>query len=69
MLIKRGYQFVPLEEALKDKVYRQPEEFKGKWGISWLMRWALAKGKNSVLPDEPTVPDFIAKEYEAAQKK
>jgi peptidoglycan/xylan/chitin deacetylase (PgdA/CDA1 family) len=68
MLKKRGYQFVPLEEALKDEVYRQPEEFKGKWGISWLHRWALAKGKNSVLPDEPTVPDFIAKEYEAAQK-
>lgn len=68
MLKKRGYQFVTLEEALKDEAYRQPEEFKGKWGISWLTRWALAKGQNSVLPNDPTVPDFILAEYEKAQK-
>lgn len=64
MLKNRGYQFTTLEEALKDEVYRLPDEFQGNWGVSWLTRWALAKSKNSVLPDEPTMPDFVAEEYE-----
>ena len=62
MLAARGYKFVTLEEALKDEVYRLPDTFTGRAGISWLHRWALAKGREYILPDEPKVPDFVMKE-------
>ena len=61
LLRKRGYECVTLEEALKDKAYSQPETFTGKAGISWLHRWAIARGKENILPDEPRVPDFVMK--------
>ena len=64
MLKKRGYEFITLENALTDEVYKLPDSYTKSWGISWLRRWALAKGKQNVLPDEPDVPDFVAKEYE-----
>ena len=61
MLKKRGYRFITLEEALKDEVYQLPDTFVGRAGISWLHRWALAKGRENVLPDEPMTPDFVLK--------
>lgn len=61
MLKKRGYQFVTLEEALKDEAYRLPDTFTGRAGISWLHRWALAKGRENLLPNEPKTPDFVLK--------
>jgi peptidoglycan/xylan/chitin deacetylase (PgdA/CDA1 family) len=61
MLKKRGYKFVTLEEALKDETYELPDTFTKKNGISWLHRWALAKGRENILPDEPKVPDFVLK--------
>ncbi len=33
-----GWQFIPLEEALKDPVYSEKDLYVGKWGISWLKR-------------------------------
>ena len=67
MLKKRGYKFITLENALTDEVYKLPDAYTKNWGISWLHRWALAKGKTNVLPDEPNVPNFIADEYEKFQ--
>jgi peptidoglycan/xylan/chitin deacetylase (PgdA/CDA1 family) len=61
MLAKRGYKFITLEEALKDEAYKLPDTFNRKAGISWLHRWALAKGRETVLPDEPKTPDFVMK--------
>ncbi|MBK9529806.1 MAG: polysaccharide deacetylase family protein [Acidobacteria bacterium] len=61
MFKRRGYHFVDLETALKDDAYRQPDKFVGGAGISWLHRWALDRGRENVLPDEPTVPDFVLK--------
>ena len=61
MLVKRGYKFITLEEALKDEAYKTPDTFNRKAGISWLHRWALAKGRENVLPDEPKTPDFVMK--------
>ena len=61
MLKKRGYRFITPEEALKDEVYQLPDTFVGRAGISWLHRWALAKGRENVLPDEPMTPDFVLK--------
>ncbi len=61
MFEKRRYKFVDLETALKDEAYSKPDNFLGRGGISWLHRWALDKGRESVLKDEPTVPEFVLK--------
>ena len=63
MLKRRNYKFVTLKEALSDEVYKQPDLITQNWGISWLHRWALAKGKEHVLKDEPDVPEFIVNLY------
>ena len=61
MLKKRGYQFVTLENGLTDEAYKLPDTFTKRAGISWLHRWALEKGRESVLPGEPKTPDFVLK--------
>jgi peptidoglycan/xylan/chitin deacetylase (PgdA/CDA1 family) len=61
MLKKRGYKFITLEEALKDEAYKLPDTFTKRSGISWLHRWALAKGRETVLPNEPKTPGFVLK--------
>jgi peptidoglycan/xylan/chitin deacetylase (PgdA/CDA1 family) len=43
-LAQLGYSFVPLEEALRDEAYRSPARASGRFGPSWLARWARAKG-------------------------
>jgi peptidoglycan/xylan/chitin deacetylase (PgdA/CDA1 family) len=61
MFRSRGYRFVSLEDALKDEAYRLPDTYIGPAGISWLHRWALERGKEFIVPNEPTVPDFVLK--------
>jgi len=61
MYKKRGYKFVSLEEALTDEAYKLPDNFIRRNGISWLHRWAIEKGRENVLPDEPKTPDFVLK--------
>lgn len=61
MFRRRGYRFVTLEEALKDEAYRLPDTYVGPAGISWVHRWALEKGRDWVLRDEPKVPEFVLK--------
>jgi hypothetical protein len=61
MFKKRGYKCVDLDTALKDDAYRLPDTYIGPAGISWIHRWTLAKGKEFLEPNEPTVPDFVLK--------
>lgn len=61
MFKRRGYKVVDLETALKDEAYRLPDTYIGPAGISWLHRWARDKGKEFIIPDEPTVPEFVLK--------
>lgn len=61
---KRNYKFVSLEDALKDEAYKLPDNFVKRNGISWLHRWALDKGKDYILQNEPNVPDFVMKAAE-----
>ena len=58
---RRGYKFIDLDTALKDDAYRLPDEYVRNAGISWLHRWALAKGLEYLVPDEPRVPDYVMK--------
>lgn len=61
---KRNYKFVTLEEALKDEAYKLPDNWVKPSGISWLHRWALDKGKEFLVPNEPQVPEFVMKASE-----
>jgi peptidoglycan/xylan/chitin deacetylase (PgdA/CDA1 family) len=53
----RGYQFVTLDEAMKDAAYERPDTFAGPGG-SWLSRTATVMGRKLTL-QRPTVPDWI----------
>ncbi|MBX2916115.1 MAG: polysaccharide deacetylase family protein [Cyclobacteriaceae bacterium] len=56
-----GYAFISLGEALQDKAYETEITRFGKWGISWIDRWALSQGKgNDFFKGEPVVPDYIS---------
>ena len=57
MMRRRGYQFVTLEDALKDDAYRHPDEYAGPVGISWLQRWLVTRGKG--FRKEPYLPEYM----------
>ena len=65
MMKRRGYAFISLEEALKDKAYELPDAQATK-GLSWIHRWRLAKGLP--LQMEPSEPEFIARLFSARQR-
>lgn len=61
MYKKRDYKFITLDDALTDEAYKLPDTFVKRNGISWLHRWALARGRENVLANEPKTPDFVLK--------
>lgn len=56
MIRKRGYTFISLEQALRDKAYALADAQSSK-GISWIHRWALAKGME--MRQEPREPEWL----------
>ena len=56
-LVRRGYRFVSLAEALEDDVYRLPDTFVGAPGNSWLNHWEITAGRKPV--PTPSPPDWI----------
>ena len=58
---KRGYAFIPLDEAMQDEAYQRPDTFAGPGG-SWLSRTATVTGK-PLTPEtrdaRPVVPKWI----------
>jgi peptidoglycan/xylan/chitin deacetylase (PgdA/CDA1 family) len=65
MMKRRGYRFISLEEALKDKAYGLPEAQAMK-GLSWIHRWMLAKGLQ--MKPEPTEPEFVSRLFNTRQR-
>jgi len=60
MFEKNQYEFVPMDEALRDKAYQTQVTVYGNLGISWIDRWALSQGKKGdFFKDEPTTPNYI----------
>jgi peptidoglycan/xylan/chitin deacetylase (PgdA/CDA1 family) len=57
MLVRRGYRFVSLEEALKDEAYRLPDKFVGVPGNSWFNHWSITTGRKPV--PTPAPPEWI----------
>ena len=65
MMRRRGYAFITLEEALKDKAYSLPDAQANK-GLSWLHRWMMAKGLPVKM--EPLEPDFVSKLFQTRRR-
>jgi peptidoglycan/xylan/chitin deacetylase (PgdA/CDA1 family) len=61
MFVRNGYSFITLNEALTDAAYQHDVNVFGRWGISWIDRWALSekRGKD-FFKDEPATPKYIA---------
>jgi len=55
---RRGYHFITLDEALEDPAYAQPDPYVGRYGNSWLHRWAQGNGRE--VRWEPDAPDWIS---------
>ncbi len=56
----RGYRFVSLEEAMRDPAYQRADTFTGRFGPSWLHRWALTEKKpKAFYAGEPEVPKWV----------
>ena len=58
MMQDRGYNFISIDEAMKDPVYSRSDTFDGKVGVTWLSRWAAESGKtfqNGGIP----IPQFV----------
>lgn len=58
-----GYDFISLDETLEDEAYKSENNYVGKYGPSWIHRWALTKGvEDSFFEGNPRVPQYI-KDY------
>ncbi len=62
-LKQRGYRFVSLDEATKDRNYTRLDGYVGKSGPSWLHRWAMAVNKPNRMRDEPDPPAWVIDAY------
>ncbi len=60
-LEERGYEWIPLTEALEHPVYDRPTHgYTGPGGITWLHRWAITEGVDrSIFRGEPEVPEWV----------
>ncbi len=66
LMKKRGYKFISLEEALRDKAYQLTDGYTGRYGTSWIQRWAMTKKHQPTIQQfkqEPNVPEFINEAY------
>jgi len=62
MIRGENYEFISIEEALKDEAYKSPDTFTENNGISWLHRWAITQGKEKdFFGVDPRVPENILK--------
>lgn len=58
----QGYEFIKLEEALKDSAYDHVDYHIGKWGVSWLYRWDKGNVKKWLMA-EPALDQEILDKY------
>ena len=60
MFTARGYEFLSLEQALRDPAFSSSDTYLGPSGITWLHRWAMARGvEKSVFAGEPEPSAFL----------
>lgn len=57
---RRGYRFVTLDEAMRDPAYARADGYTGRFGPSWLHRWAMAERRpKTFYAGEPEVPRWV----------
>jgi len=57
---RRGHRFVTLEEAMRDPAYARADGYTGRFGPSWLHRWAIAERRpKDFYAGEPEVPRWV----------
>ena len=55
-----GYRFISMKEALEDDAYEREITVYNNWGISWIYRWALSKGKKGdFFKSDPETPEYV----------
>ena len=55
-----GYKFISLDEALEDEAYLSEDEFVGRFGPSWIHRWAITqKVVRAFFEGEPRTPKYV----------
>ena len=57
VLVRRGYDFVSLDEAMTDEAYSREDPYLGTRGLSWLQR--LAVGIEGGTRKEPAAPQWV----------
>jgi len=57
VLRKRGYRFIPLEDALGDQAYSLPDTYVGEEGTGWIDHWAITQGK--IPQGAPAFPQWV----------
>jgi peptidoglycan/xylan/chitin deacetylase (PgdA/CDA1 family) len=57
MMKRRGYSFITLDAALKDKAYEHRDTYTGATGISWLQRWLITRGQT--FSKKPALPPYM----------
>lgn len=66
MLARRGYRFVTLDQALRDKAYQLPNDYAGPGGFSWIHRWSMTM---KIAPKgEPDEPKWLVEAYRRARR-
>ena len=62
-----NYEFISLDEALDNPVYKQKDTYIGKQGISWLHRWNV-KDRKALRKKEPRLPLAIKEQNKVAKR-
>jgi len=60
-----GYQFISLDQALSDPAYRSAEQASGRFGLSWLARWARASKTRLTVYGQPDPVGWAADQAQA----
>ncbi len=57
---RRGYEFISIKTAMSDPAFQHADGYRGRAGISWLHRWAMADKKPAgFYRGEPIVPKHV----------
>ena len=57
-LVARGYRFITLDEAMRDRAYATPDAYVGRNGPSWLFRWSRTIAPASDFRADPDMPEW-----------
>jgi len=67
-LVSRGYGFTSLEEALMDPAYCCRDLPSGRFGPSWLARWAAARGQRLSVQSQPDLPAWMMQAFDGGHQ-